>query len=254
MNGARILVLAPHPDDEAVGCAAAIGRARAAGARVFVLYLTDGVPEAAALWPWRRRGRAARVRRRWQEAEAAAATLGLAEAGRLDIPTRTLKAHLAEAEALISAALRETGAEVLWAPAWEGGHQDHDAANFLASRFAERLPVWEFAEYNFAGGRVRSHRFASETGGETVLTLTTAERRAKRAVLAGYASERGNLRHVGVAAEAFRPLPRHDYAAPPHPGRMFYQRFQWVPFHPRIDRCRPAAVSAALAAHDRRCG
>jgi LmbE family N-acetylglucosaminyl deacetylase len=29
LAGRRILVLVPHPDDEVVGCAAAIGRARA---------------------------------------------------------------------------------------------------------------------------------------------------------------------------------------------------------------------------------
>src|SRR5260221_5454731 len=59
----RILILAPHPDDEIVACGIAAARARAAGARVFVLYLTTGVPECAALWRWARRGYDARLRR-----------------------------------------------------------------------------------------------------------------------------------------------------------------------------------------------
>ncbi len=35
---------------------------------------------------------------------------------------------------------------------------------------------------------------------------------------------------------AFRPFAGYDYARPPHPGVLFYQRFQWVwPRHPRVD-------------------
>jgi len=44
-----------------------------------------------------------------------------------------------------------------------------------------------------------------------------------------------------------RPLPRYDYAAPPHPGRLFRERFQWVPLrHPRIDFTPSARVYGAL--------
>lgn len=40
--GERILVLAPHPDDEAIGCAGIIQQALKTGAQVKVLYLTNG--------------------------------------------------------------------------------------------------------------------------------------------------------------------------------------------------------------------
>jgi LmbE family N-acetylglucosaminyl deacetylase len=72
MEPHRILVLAPHPDDEIVACGIAASRARAIGARVFVLYLTTGIPATEALWPWQRAGHAARVSRRRAEAHAAA--------------------------------------------------------------------------------------------------------------------------------------------------------------------------------------
>ena len=48
MGPRRILILAPHPDDEIVACGIAALRARAAGARVFVLYLTTGIPARAS--------------------------------------------------------------------------------------------------------------------------------------------------------------------------------------------------------------
>jgi LmbE family N-acetylglucosaminyl deacetylase len=242
----RILLLVPHPDDEVVGCCAAIGRARAAGARVEAVYLTNGVPAREVLWPWDRASHGRRVARRWREAEQAAARLGMVEAARQDIPTRTLKSRLGEAHALLERLLAALRPAMLWVPAYEGGHQDHDVASFLASRFRERVAVWEFSEYNYAGGTARSNRFVAATGSEQIIRLEPDEAAGKREVLSVYASEHGNLRHIATRQEAFRPLADYDYARPPHPGRLFYQRFQWVPRHPRVDHCRPAEVCRAL--------
>ena len=47
LQGARALVLAPHPDDEVFGCAGAIMRHVAAGEQVKVHILTDGAYRAA---------------------------------------------------------------------------------------------------------------------------------------------------------------------------------------------------------------
>src|SRR5207248_11709010 len=94
MDARRILVLAPHPDDEIVACGIAALRARAAGAQVFVLYLTTGVPAPEAFWPWQRRGHAARLSRRRAEARVAAALFGMESTGSLDHPSRRLRHHL----------------------------------------------------------------------------------------------------------------------------------------------------------------
>ena len=248
MVARRILVLIPHPDDEVVGCAAAIQRAVASGAAVFGLYLTTGVPPREALWPWQRAAYERRVAQRRDEALVAAALLNIEPVGFADRPSRTLKTHLPEAFAEIDNAVARLQAETVWAPAWEGAHQDHDAANFLAARVAGRVPVLEFAEYNFAGGVTRSQVFPKATGAETVLRLTPKEAADKRALLALYRSERGNLSHVGIEIESLRPLPRHDYAKPPHEGPLFHERFHWVPFrHPRIDFETAQRVRAALA-------
>jgi LmbE family N-acetylglucosaminyl deacetylase len=248
MLAPRILVLVPHPDDEVVGCCAAIGRARAQGAQVFALYLSNGVPDRALLWPWQRAGHAAQVARRWREAQAAQALLGLEEAGRQDVPTRSLRLRMAETLALIQRTLAATGATMLWTPAYEGGHQDHDVANALASRLGPRVMVWEFSEYHNAGGRVHAQAFIAENGSETVLTLAADEVARKRAALALYASEQANLGYVGCAREAFRPLATYDYAQAPHPGVLFHARFRYVWGHPRVDRTPPAAVRRAITA------
>jgi LmbE family N-acetylglucosaminyl deacetylase len=246
--GRRILILAPHPDDEVVGCCAAIGRAKAEGAEVFALFLTHGCIEEAAMWPWARSGYAVAAARRRAEAEAVAARLGISIAGWSDRPARRLWRELAQADVETRRAIAAVQPDQIWAPAFEGGNPDHDGANALASRLAaEGLSVLEFAEYNFAGGRPNSHRFPAPTGDETILRLTRAERTAKRALLGLYASEKGNLAYVKTEREALRPIARYDYAAAPHAGRLWYARFQWVPFrHPRVDFTRPAEVADAL--------
>ena len=247
MEPRRILVLAPHPDDEIVACGIAALRARAAGAQVFVLYLTSGVPAPEALWPWQRSGHAARLSRRRTEARLAAALFGMESIGSLDHPSRRLRYHLDAAAAEIGRAIMEHAIEALWVPAFEGAHQDHDAANALAAQFCGVLPVYEFAAYNFAGGRVRSNRFADRHDGEVTIETTAAEAALKRQALACYESERGNLRHIRAERESWRSLPHYDYGTPPHSGRLFRERFHWVPLrHPRIDFEPSATVYAEI--------
>lgn len=245
MFGRRILLLIPHPDDEVVGCAAAILRARAQGAEVFGLFLTTGIPAAEVLWAWQSHRR--RVRRRRQEAEKAASILGLQILSFADVPTRGLKDCLQDARGRIAAALSKTSADTMWAPAYEGGHADHDLTNFLAATFRRQLSVWEFSEYNYAGGRVRSQEFPATNGSEQALTLTLDEREQKRRFLRVYQSEQKNLGHIQTEQEMFRPLATYDYSRAPHAGKLFYQRFQWVPFrHPRVDFTTPEEVCAAI--------
>jgi LmbE family N-acetylglucosaminyl deacetylase len=247
--GKSILILCPHPDDEVVGFAAATARAQAAGAKVAVIFLTHGCVDAATMWPWARPGYGEAVARRRAEAERAAQALGLAIAGWSDRPARHLWRELAAAEAEVRAAVAALAVDQLWVPAFEGGNPDHDGANALASRFAaEGTSVLEFAEYNLAGGQVRSHSFPVPDGTETVLTLTGPERAAKRRLVALYASEKGNLGYVAANQESFRPLARYDYGRPPHPGKLWWARFQWVPFrHPMVDFTPAAEVYRAIS-------
>ena len=108
----------------------------------------------------------------------------------------------------------------------------------------------EFAEYNFFGGRARAQEFPFSNGDEQTIVLTPEERRRKRELLRLYASERGNLSYVGIERECFRPVAVYDYSQPPHPGRLWYARFQWVPFrHPRVDFTPPDEVSRTIVGY-----
>lgn len=79
LPGNRVLVLAPHPDDEVFGCGATLSQMAQAGAEILVLILTDGV--LAEEWSGLSEEEAADVRkqkiaRRRSESEAAAGILG----------------------------------------------------------------------------------------------------------------------------------------------------------------------------------
>ncbi len=254
MFGQRILVLVPHPDDEVGGAAIAIRRVVAEGATVILLDLTHGRPPQESQWPWNRGDiYRLRVEQRRSEAAAAARALGVQRIADDGLPARRLRHILPVTSSRVFAALDAHDIDTIWAPAYDGAHPDHAATNAIAAALARARPdlsVWEFAEYNNAGGRKQANAFPDNRGYEIELAATPEEARWKSAVLGLYRSEafnRGNVADGGPPKESFRPLPRHDYARPPHAGRLFYERFHWVPFRmPWIDSTRGAEVSAAI--------
>lgn len=252
MFGSRILILAPHPDDEIVACGAAIGRAQAMGAKIFVLFLTHGCPGRDILWPWQRGSYEARVAQRLCEAEDAASLLRVTPAGFSNRPTRHIRRDLPQVAQEILKAVATYGIDQLWVPAYEGGHADHDALNGLCAKLQDRLPpIFEFSEYNFAGGKKHSNEFPAPNGAEQIMRLSGREQILKQLALGLYVSEKKNLNYVRTDQENFRPLASYDYAKPPHEGKVWYARFHWVPFaHPRIDFTKPADVSATLASFE----
>jgi len=143
----RVLVLAPHPDDESIGCGGLLLAARDAGAARRVIVLTDGDNNP---WPQRwieKRWRiddTARARwgaRRRAEAQAALDVLGIPAGERafLGLPDTGLTALLMQGEETFVAPLRRQIADFkpthLALPALADRHPDHSAAH-VAARFA----------------------------------------------------------------------------------------------------------------------
>ncbi len=249
MFGKRILILVAHPDDEVVACAASIARARAQGATVTTLYLTHGCLGRDVLWSWQRKHYEHNVARRRAEAEEAAMALGVQPVGWSARPARHLWRELPQVFEEVKAALAQYRPDQVWVPAYEGGNPDHDALNAVGFKIKPRLSVLEFAEYNFFGGKARTQSFVSTDETARVILLTPEEIASKKAVLKIYASEAGNLSSLGVEQESYRPLSSYDYAQLPHQGKLWYARFQWVPFrHPRVDFTDPTEASKAIVA------
>ena len=146
-----VLILAPHADDESLGCGGLIALAAAGGHAVHVVILTDG----AGSHPNSKEFPPARLRAvREQEALTAITILGLgpADLSFLRLPDTAAPVAGPAFEHAIHAIGRlilVTGAATILAPWQHDPHCDHEAAHLMAVAVAERhrlrqwaYPVW----------------------------------------------------------------------------------------------------------------
>jgi LmbE family N-acetylglucosaminyl deacetylase len=196
LNWDRLLVLAPHPDDEAIGAGALIQRVLARGGEVAAIFLTDGDRNP---WPQRFLDRKWRVtpddRAAWgglrrREAQASLASLGVPRerVSFLGFEDQELTA-LARAgdrrplEAL-RVAIRTFRPSLLVVPSAQDLHTDHRAAGWFAHHAVRGTGdgAPEIVTY-IVHGQAAPHRL------HVVLELTDEERRRKREAIACHRSQ-----------------------------------------------------------------
>lgn len=128
----KIVVLAPHMDDEVIGCGGTVARHVEAGADVTVIYLTDGRRGAANV----NRLKGAELRsaelelmaRRKEEARRALAILGVRKLSFLDCEDTKLDSDATLALSL-RAALLELRPDIVYLPFFLEHHPDHRAVS-----------------------------------------------------------------------------------------------------------------------------
>lgn len=186
----RVLVFAPHPDDEALGCGGLIQHAVAAGAQVRVIFQTDGDNNP---WPQRyveqRWSIDASCRQRWGarrrlEAVRSVQTLGLQAdaAAFFGLPDQGLSGLWQKRDeralALHVAELQTFRPTLLVVPSQDDNHPDHGASHALiqeAMRRAEMdLPQWAYL--------IHRRWFCPEAAGLT-LQLTLRQKARKLAAI-----------------------------------------------------------------------
>ena len=86
-----------------------------------------------------------------------------------NIPTRSLKENIEKTYNKILKIKKNHKIDTIFCPAYEGGHQDHDVANFICSRLKRNCKIYEFAEYNFFKNRVNSNNFFIQTDKDNVI-------------------------------------------------------------------------------------
>ena len=130
----KVAVLAPHPDDDVIGCGGTLHKHRLAGDPVTVIYLTDGArgddvdgPPSTELAATRRK-----------EAEEAAGLLGIENLVFLGYPDGELSAVKGAAERL-AGELEAAGPEAVFLPFLLDEHPDHVATDRI---FAAALRRW----------------------------------------------------------------------------------------------------------------
>jgi LmbE family N-acetylglucosaminyl deacetylase len=206
-GGRSAVVVAPHPDDETLGCGATIARKRAAGTRVVVVVLTDGrlshhsdvvsPDELAAI-------RAGEVR-------AACARLGVApdDVRLLELEEGTVAARHDDVVTMLATILDDVRPdEVLttYRSDWHVDHQAASAATAAAVRAVHprprvlEFPIWFWADGPWAprlAGRGTIGRYLGDpvraSRLRTVSVRTGEHLAAKEAALAQYRSQTTNL-------------------------------------------------------------
>ena len=132
-SGKRVLVLAPHPDDEVFGCGGALADLAERGARVDVVVVTDG---AAGARNEEERGRIAS--QRIAESRRALEALGGGTVHPGVIPDRGAGDRIPEIEALLARWLVEAAPDLVFAPSPVETHPDHRAVAVALFRVAAR--------------------------------------------------------------------------------------------------------------------
>ena len=207
---ARVVLIAPHPDDESLAAGGLIQRAIGAGARVTIVVMTDGESN-----PWPQRvadgrmfigaaERAAWGRRRREEVRAAAAVLGVPpdsvrHAGMPDLglTAALMRDPVASTEPLVSIFI-ETAPTLVIAPSIDDRHPDHSASYVLCQLALAR------AGSNAHVGTYVVHGAASLRA--TALELAPAARERKLRAVAKHRSQLilSRARMLGYAARPER--------------------------------------------------
>lgn len=207
----RVLIVAPHYDDEVLGCGGLAAQLSASGAVVRVLFLTDGGGGAEAI-----EDRGAYRERRRQEAEQAVRVLG-AEGphgcASLGIPDGALDRHLREAEQGLREALLSQRPDLLLVPHPLEVTRDHQAAFAVLHRLL--TPVRDGDRDGMADGlfgALRGLRIllyeVNHPGHPDLLVDVTAEQGVLEAAMAAYTSqeERHPYLNAALGLRRFRTL------------------------------------------------
>ncbi|MGH9057702.1 MAG: PIG-L deacetylase family protein [Acidimicrobiales bacterium] len=146
----RKMVVAPHPDDEVLGCASML-----LSSEVTVVHVTDGVP------PWTAKAdREGLEAQRGMECIDAWGVLSCrADRVHLGFPDLTAWQAVEEIADSLARAIDTAGCEEVYLPAYQGGHPDHDAS-CLAGMVARQLlrpgvvqAWWVYGLYGFDEAR-----------------------------------------------------------------------------------------------------
>lgn len=232
--GAPWVVIAAHPDDEAIGASWLMNRAP----ELLVVHVTDGAPEDPRLRPEEHatsRTRYAEVRRAEAEAALRCLTVPRARATTLGVTDQRAAEHLTWIAAQLTELLLTLRPPLLITHCYEGGHPDHDATAFAvraalacAKRWAGNAPrLYEMTSYHGAEGRFAAGVFPTWTGPEFRVQLSAEAQRVKRAMFRAHASQAAVLSAFEVREERYRRGVPCDFTRPPHPGPLYYEQRGW---------------------------
>ena len=129
-EGARVMVIAPHPDDETIGCGGTLRKHHLAGDRVTAVFMTGGSKGDALAGGI---SGEALIELREQEAQAAAAVLGIDECVFLRNEDTSLQCS-PHTVGQLRRLLQSLQPDIVYAPSPLETHRDHREAWVIAAR------------------------------------------------------------------------------------------------------------------------
>lgn len=210
----RVLVLAPHPDDETIGPGGTLALLAAAGTAVTVLVATGGETTPGTGLDPDEIGR-----RRTAEAREACARLGLPEPRFLGLADGTLVREVAAIAAALVPAIGASRPDAVFLPWFGDGHPDHEALTdalalaALDPQVDGRIEIWAYETWTPLPA-TRLVDITSSIGDKQAAVRAHATARAAFDVEAMTGLNRYRSVH-GLAghgwAEAFLAAPLHQY-------------------------------------------
>jgi LmbE family N-acetylglucosaminyl deacetylase len=153
----NILVIAPHPDDEILGCGGTMRKLTAEGKKVYVLVVTRGKKELYS---------DERINNVRQEAANAHKILMVSETRFLDFPAPDLdQVSIAEISMAILPVINEFNISILYLPHHGDIHQDHKIV-FEAGLVAARPVIGNLIKRIYSYETLSETEWASPTGAD----------------------------------------------------------------------------------------
>jgi len=197
--GERVMVLAPHPDDETLGCGGAVSLLVDAKKKIKVLFLTSGdkaEPEGRGFvggkhitdYSLLREGEAMRALR----------MLGVSDYEFLRFPDREIHQHYQDALQEISKAVEEFSPDTIYAPSMVELNPDHQAAASLSMEIQGRYAKNRGESSHQAPMRIVFYEVTTPLRPNTLVDITYVFSRKKKATKR-YKSQlkiKNYLRHI----------------------------------------------------------
>jgi LmbE family N-acetylglucosaminyl deacetylase len=221
----RVLVLAPHMDDEVIGCGGTLHRHAQRGGEITVVYLTDG-RYGGQIPPEAKSHKLTQVRR--AEAQQALATLGIQNALFLNAEETQL-ANTPALSHLLREILTTLRPHLVYLPFFWEEHPDHQAANQLLLDAVAR----ENLHFDCHAYEVWTPLFPN------CLVEITSVVETKRQALQCYQSQlmENNYAHAILGLNAYRAIALSDsgmhfveafFMAPLVEYQELYRKHQWI--------------------------